>query len=125
MFRDAKEELQRLEAELLAEEEREAAAEAKADREYDDGGVRFFDDAAYEEAEEYGEYGEDDGEYYVGPHLKASGRNSDETDVELEEYSDDVYRGKTKGITGLALLALLLIAAIFAVLAYAVRRFGL
>lgn len=125
MFRDAKEELQRLEAELLAEEEREAAAEAEADREYDDGGVRFFDDAAYEEAEEYGEYGEDDGEYYVGPHLKASGRNSDETDVELEEYSDDVYRGKTKGITGLALLALLLIAAIFAVLAYAVKRFGL
>ena len=128
MFRDAKEELKRLEAELLEEEEREevrrqeAAAEEQAARQYADLGVRFFDDAACDDETEDAE---DEGAYYTGPHLDASGRNSDETDVDLEEYSEEVYRGKSNSITGLAIFALLLIAAIFAVLAYAVGRFGL
>lgn len=127
MFRDAKEELQRLEAELLEDEAREEArmqelAARHRERQRAEMGVRFFDDAAYDEEE--AEYeAEDEAEYYSGPSLRARGRNSDSSDVDMDEYTDAVYRGKST--TGPAVVALLLIAAIFGALAWLVTRYGL
>lgn len=93
MFRDTKQELQRLEQELLQEE---SAQEP--------------------------EFGEEPSGEYEGDYVNfASGYrayNSDRADVELEEYGRTVREGEKSRLTGLIVLALLLSAGIVCILGY-------
>lgn len=92
MFRDTSEELERLQAELLAEEESdEALSQEPPEEEYDDCEEEYEED---EEPEVYPNYASGYRAY-----------NSDTSDEELEEYSEDVRAGKTRGGNCLALIA--------------------
>ena len=89
MFRDAKEELQRLEEELLEAEEQP---------------------------------GEELEEDYVNQSADCRVYNSDRTDVDLEEFSQQV-RETEKSLTGWVVLAFVLMTGIVCVLGYWVLRY--
>ena len=92
MFRDASEELERLQAELLAEEESENSQEPPEDQE------------KYEEFEDY-----DEPESYQNYANGYNAYNTDISDEDLEEYSEDVRSGgKSRGGCCLAVIACLL-----------------
>ena len=102
MFRDTAEELARLQAELLAEEETPADA--------------IDEDASYEEdfyeEEEYPTYTEGYRAY-----------NTDTTDEDLEEYSETVRKGKSsRGLLVVALILCLLTLGAICLLAFAYDR---
>ena len=94
MFRDTKRELQRLEQELLQEEETEQQEERSC------------------EEDEYIRYPVDCPVY-----------NTDRTDVDLEEYSRAVREPENPRFTGLLLLALFLMTAIVGILGWWLLRF--
>ena len=117
MFRDTKKALERLEAELLAAE-RQDAADAEADallerflREEDDDGI-LFDDEDYEDYPEpvYHNYSNNYGR-------NIPSYNTDQSDEDMEEYSDDVYEG-TDSLKGLMITALLLLCGICGMLCF-------
>ncbi len=89
MFRDTKKELQRLEAELLAEEEWEEESE-EMDEEWEEPVYRNFSN-------------------HYGANFRAY--NSDESDTDLEMLSETVYQPRRRSLLPLLLL-LLLIAAV-------------
>lgn len=91
MFRDASEELERLQAELLAEEESENSQEPPEDQE------------EYEEFEDY-----DEPESYQNYANGYNAYNTDISDEDLEEYSEEVRNGKSRGGCCLAVIACLL-----------------
>lgn len=110
MFKDTRQELQRLEEALL----QEAAAEQE-EKEQD----ALLDDP--------GDFGEDTPEIYQNyrnRHIRAY--NTDVSDEDLDTYSEEVYQPrKRKDLLVLSVIALCLIAGILAVLAYwAVRLWG-
>ena len=120
MFRDRKEELRRLEEELLLEEELEAR-EALLQQEPEEAEALLDDpdDFGEETEETYYNYGNGYGEPVFDAY------NTDFSDEDLEEYSEDVYRGSTgSGNRGLVILALCLTAAILAVIAWCALRFS-
>lgn len=110
MFKDTREELQRLEEALL----QEAAAEQE-EKEQD----ALLDDPA--------DFGEDTPEIYQNYHNRhIRAYNTDVSDEDLDAYSEEVYQPrKRKELLVLSAIALCLIAGILAVLAYwAVRLWG-
>ena len=131
MFRDAKEELRRLEAELLAAE-REESEQARADRLLEE----FL-------AEEDGDFEDDEDILAIYPESLVSrgtpyrnfsnnygrGRpapvayNTDSVDEDLEEYSDEVYEEPKDDLRGLILLAMVLLAGILGMLAFWAVRY--
>ena len=122
-FKDKEEALRRLEAELLQEEEtpEEEYDEEAYDEEYDE-------DEAYEE--EYDEEdSEEDWEEEAPRQLPAwmAGRvkvyNTDALEADLDEYSQKVYRSRSRG-RWVAAVALILLAALLLVLAFFVARNG-
>lgn len=145
MFRDAKEELARLERELLAAEQADADATADAlleeylDEEDADVLGLFrddrpdardpadtdFDDIDFEDMD----FGDDremvyqnySNDYGRKPHYSAY--NSDRTDEDLDVYSDNVYQGGKDNVRGLLITALVLLGGIFAVLLFWVFRY--
>ena len=117
MFRDAKEELDRLESELLSQEDLEATkrlpeipAEEEEAFDYDELLDILTDDDDEEEAPE--------------PVSRYNAYNNDTAEVELEDYSQSVYRGKKDNLMGLMIAVLALMAAILGVLAWLLFRFG-
>ena len=122
-FKDKEEALRRLEAELLQEEEtpEEEYDEEAYDEEYDE-------DEAYEE--EYDEEdSEEDWEEEAPRQLPGwmAGRvkvyNTDALEADLDEYSQKVYRSRSRG-RWVAAVALILLAALLLVLAFFVARNG-
>ncbi len=119
MFKDRKEELRRLEEELLLEAEIEAQ-EALLQQELDEAEALLDDpdDFGEETEETYYNYNNGYGENF-------DAYNTDISDEDLEEYSQEVYRGNTgSGNRGLVILALCLTAAILAVIAWCALRFS-
>ena len=102
MFRDAKEELQRLEQELLEVEAQETEEQQEPE---------------WEE-----EPSEEEGESYVNFPENIRAYNTDHTDVDLEEFSRQV-REPEKPIAGWVVLAFLLMTGIVCVLGYWVLRY--
>lgn len=106
MFRDASEELARLEAELLAEEEDTPELPLPEEEEY-------FDD--YED--DYDDYEEEDYPVYTHGY---QAYNTDVSDEDLETYSETVREGKSsRGLLVTALILCLLTLAVLSVIAYA------
>ena len=126
-FKDKEEALRRLEAELLQEEEtpEEEYDEEAYDEEYDE---EYDEDEAYEE-----EYDEEDSEedweeeaprqlpHWMAGRVKVY--NTDALEADLDEYSQKVYRSRSRG-RWVAAVALILLAALLLVLAFFVARNG-
>lgn len=117
MFKDKKEELRRLEEELLLEarlEEEEAILEAELDE----------DEALLDDEANYGEESEETYYNYSNRYGQVRAYNNDTTDEDLNVYSDSVYQGnRGKGTRGLLLLAAALLVGIVLVLGMFVLRF--
>lgn len=127
MFRDAQEELKRLEEQLLAEEdlpkqEPELGKETRVIPIPEEQDVLLPEEAAEEEPEPERQ----------PPRRKKKGRyigryeayNSDRTDTELPKYSEEVRQPKGDPVVfGLSVLALILMAAILGVLIWWFIRF--
>ena len=101
MFRDKEQELERLNRQLLEEEEEDE------DEEYDEE-----DDEEYDEENEAQEDLQDYNAY-----------NSDTADVDLDAYSDEVYTAPRRGC-GCAALAILLTSLVLLFLAYLLAKHG-
>lgn len=99
MFRDTKEELQRLEQELL-QEEQEAQQETEEEMEID-----FEEEPSGEHTGSYVNYANGYRAY-----------NSDHTDVDLEEFSEAVRNPKKHSFAGLLVVLMLLLAGVVCVL---------
>lgn len=118
MFRDTREELERLERQLQEEETEDACQ----------GETAYGETAESQEDEETGFAQEDtsmpadDPAFYRNYANDYTVYNSDRTDVELEQYSEEVRQPKERGLRGLLLLAAVLMAAIACVLAYLVLK---
>lgn len=123
MFKDKREELERLEAQLRLEEEQDALEEAcyeEFDDEEDDDG---FEEEGLDQFEEevtqlYRNYSNRYG--------RVRGYNTDDSDIDLDEYSEEVRQPKKRSdLLVLSAIAMALLAGIFAVLAWwAVRLLG-
>ena len=105
MFRDASEELARLEAELLAEEgpEEELLPEEEESWEYEDDQPEVFQNYS-------NHYGSNLRNYANG----YNAYNTDRTDEDLEAYSEEVRKGSGKKIGCLAVILCLLTVALAA-----------
>ena len=117
MFKDKKEELRRLEEELLLEEALEAE-EARLEEELEEAQALLDSDTDYGEESEQTYYN------YSNRYGKVNAYNNDTTDEDLDAYSDRVYTaGNEKSNMGLVLLATGLLVAIVVVLGILVLRF--
>lgn len=118
MFRDTSEELARLEAELLKEEEPEA--EALLEEEEEDPWL-YEDTMPEEEDVVFQNYSNDYGKNLRNYASGYRAYNTDETDEDLDYYSEEVHRGKRSGgclAVVLGLLALILAAGAIVWIAY-------
>ena len=120
MFRDASEELARLEAELLAAEE----ADEDTEEEYYDSDQDYEAEEAYEEEDdEYEAYDEDDPAIYAG---KFVAYNTDQTDEDLESYAEAVRTPRRSGcMPFLIVLLCLLTVSVVALVILILRQRGL
>ena len=117
MFKDKKEELRRLEEELLLEAQREEE-EARLEEELEEA------EALLENDHDYGEETEETYYNFANRYGQVKAYNNDTADEDLEDYSDRVYRSEQeKGLGGLRLLATLLLVAIVFVLGWCYMRF--
>ncbi len=117
MFKDKKEELRRLEEELLLEEALEEA-EARLEEELEEA------DVLLESETDYGEESEETYYNYSNRYGRVRAYNNDTADEDMDAYSDNVYNsGKNKGLGGLTALAVLLLIAIVFVLGWCFLRF--
>lgn len=114
MFKDAKEELKRLEEALLEEEEDQQADEDV--------------EALLDQAKEMLEQTSDETQVFrwQPEELQRSGRmyNSDRTDEDLQQFSEQVRGGEKKSLTGLIIIAAILAAGIVAVVIWWILRYG-
>ena len=101
MFKDTQKELERLEAELLAQEPEE-------------------EDSLLDDDEDFGE---DAPEVYRNFSNRYRAYNGDRTDWDPEELSEELERPRKAGIWGLCALAMGLIAGIFLILAWWAAKF--
>lgn len=101
MFKDAKKELERLEAALLEEEEEE--------EQWDEEDALLDDDD---------DFGEEVPEVYRNFSNRYKAYNADRTDWDPEELGDELEKPRSSGIWGLCALALALIAGIFLALGW-------
>ena len=132
MFKDTQQELQRLEEELLAEDEKELEETAQEEE--------------YEDFVDFSEFDQDMMDLAASTLVFRSGAekfrqqlneqqrestpvrayNSDETDEDLDDYSEEVWepsRKKDGSLMGLTVLAVILTLCIVAVLAWWLARF--
>ena len=117
MFKDKKEELRRLEEELLMEAQLEEE-EARLEEELEEA------EELLESETDYGEESEQTYFNYSNGYGKIRAYNNDTSDEDLDAYSDEIYTaGKEKGNMGLVLLATGLLVAIVLVLGLFVLRF--
>ena len=126
MFKDRKEELRRLEEELLLEAEIEQQ-EALLQQELDEAEALLDDpdDFGEETEETYYNYSNGYGEALGGYGQDFDAYNTDFSDEDLESYSEEVYRGHTgSGNRGLVILAVCLTVAILGVIAWCALRFS-
>lgn len=127
MFRDTQEELKRLEAQLLAEEDEPVEEEAGEEEEIDDIQLeellKSISDDEEEEVEEFFKTTvTDSGVRNYANHYRAY--NTDKTDDDLDSYSEEVRNpDRNRGVLGLSIVALLLMAGILAVLVWWLVRF--
>jgi len=112
MFRDTKKELARLEDALLAEEVQEESEE------------EFLEEEPGEDPRVYVNYANDYGRNLRNYASGYKAYNTDTTDTDLESFSEEVYESKKENLRGLWITALVLLIAIFGVLAWAFLRFG-
>ena len=120
MFRDTSEELARLEAELLAEEEPEELLPEEEEEE--DDPWQYEDTRAENDPEVYENYSNG---YGRNLRSRASGYrayNTDESDEDLEQYSETVRRGSRIGCLAVALCLLAVAIAAVAILLLAHER---
>ena len=132
-FKDKEEALRRLEAELLQEEEtpEEEYDEEAYDEEYDkdEAYEEEYDEEEYDEEEYDEEDSEEDWEEEAPRRLPGwmAGRvkvyNTDALEADLDEYSQKVYRSRSRG-RWVAAVALILLAALLLVLAFFAARNG-
>lgn len=116
MFKDKKEELRRLEEELLLEgqlEEEEARLEAELEE-----AQQLLDDEG-----DYGQTTEETYYNYSNRYGKVRAYNNDRADTDLDAYSHDVYAGKKRGISSLTALAVCLLTGIAVVLGWLVLKY--
>lgn len=114
MFRDASEELERLQAELLAEEE--PAEEIPEEPPEDDCPYDEYEDTRPAQGPAvYQNYANDYGKNLRNYASGYRAYNSDTTDEDLEDYSEQVYNGSSRGNCLLAVIAVFLALAIVAV----------
>lgn len=117
MFKDKKEELRRLEQELLLEAQLEEE-EARLEEELEEA------DVLLESETDYGEESEQTYYNYSNRYGRIPAYNNDTTDEDLDAYSGEVYRDRNKrGSMGLVLLAAGLLVGIVLVLGLFVLRF--
>lgn len=124
MFRDTQEELKRLEAQLLAEEDEPVEEETgeKEEEEIDDIQLEeLLKSISEDEEEEVEEFFKttviDSSVRNYANHYKAY--NTDKTDEDLDSYSEEVRNpDSNRGVLGLSIVALLLMAGILAVLVW-------
>ena len=113
MFRDQKEELHRLEEELLRKDGQEDEEVLQEDEE------DLLDDPC-----DYGEESEETYYNYSNRYGACQAYNSDRTDGDLEEYSRRVYEGKESRISrGLCAIAACLLVGIVVVFGLCVLKF--
>ena len=135
MWNDAKEELKRLEAELLAEEEVpeeeseeiEEAEEAEDDALLDEQALDLLLEEDDTRAAESGVYRNFSNGYGKDLRNFASGYeayNSDKTDTDLDSLSEEVLNPKSEKINDLLIVAGALTLGIVAMAIYYVLRFG-
>ena len=116
MFKDKKEELRRLEEELLMEAQLEEE-EARLEEELEEAEVLLESETDYGEETEQTYYN------YSNGYGKIRAYNNDTSDNDLDAYSDEIYTaGKEKGNMGLVLLAAGLLVGIVLVLGLLVLR---
>ena len=115
MFKDRKEELRRLEEELLLEDEADSPQELPED----DPENTYLDDT-----DDFGQETEETYYNYSNGYGAYNAYNSDVTDEDLEEYSKKVYgnTGERKN-RGLLILTLILLSAILCTLAWCYLRY--
>ena len=111
MYKDAREELKRLEEALLEEEVPQAEEDEDVDVDEDV-------DALLAKAEEI--LGTEDTQVVMIPRVY----NTDHVDTDLDRYSEEVHSGKQKRITGFVILAIALALGIAAVVIYWIVRYG-
>lgn len=117
MFKDKKEELRRLEEELLLEAQLEAE-EAQLEEELEEA------EALLESETDYGEESEETYYNYSNRYGRVQAYNNDTADEDMDAYSDDVYNSdKHNGLGGLTALAVFLLIAIVFVLGWCFLRF--
>ena len=117
MFKDKKEELSRLEAELLLEAEAEEEA-ARLEEELEEA------QALLDDENDYGSETEETYFNYSNRYGKIQAYNNDTTDDDLDAYSDEVYQANRKnGVGCLTLLTVALLVAVVFVLGWYVLRF--
>ena len=135
MFKDKKQELERLQAALLEEEEE--IPEEEVDEDWEESEADWEEtEEDWEESEEDWEESEADWEETEEQDMDPTrvysnfsggfGRiyNNDIADEDLEDYSQQVYSGKKqRSNLGLCAIALCLVAAILGVLAWWIIRF--
>ena len=114
MFKETQKELERLEAELLAEEEEELEEEYEEDEEAWEDDLLDDDD----------DFGEDSPEVYRNFSNRYRAYNTDRTDWDPEELGEELERPRRSGIWGLCALALALVAGIILALAWWVFNGG-
>ncbi len=110
MFRDKQEELERLQAQLLQEEQTAQMPEEEFPEE-DDFEELLWDTDQGENPRVYQNYSNDYGRNLRNFASGYQAYNSDNTDIDLDEYSDEVQYG-TKTTTWWIWLVLLLMAAV-------------
>ena len=116
MFQDKKEELRRLEAELLLEAQAEEE-DARLEEELEEA-EELLDDP-----HDYGEESEQTYYNYSNRYGRVRSYNSDRTDEDLDAFSSRVYEDrKDRGIGRLAALAACLLAGIVVMLGWCVLR---
>lgn len=113
MYKDAREELKRLEEALLEEEVPQAEEEEDEDVDVDEDV-----DALLAKAEEI--LGTEDTQVVMIPRVY----NTDHVDTDLDRYSEEVHSGKQKRMTGFVILAIALALGIAAVVIYWIVRYG-
>lgn len=118
MFKDTKEELQRLEEQLLSQE-----PQAHTEDELDALLEQFLNEPDEEPAAQTRTVYQNYSNGYGDERKEFRAYNTDKTDRDLDAYSDDVYEPKKESLTGLLVTAALLLLGIAGVLMWWVVRF--
>ncbi len=128
MFKDRREELERLKAELLREEAQETEDwEEDWDAEdLEDTWDGEDTEEDWDEEDDLEQFDEEVSQFYrnySNRYGRPDGYNADAADVELDDYSEEVRRDGRSETLVLSAIAMALLAGIFAVLAWWAVRF--